>query len=566
MNGATLTDKEIEQFLKDYVVRAWVQADQDQRPFFEVLRSLLSTALGKNVEFDPLYPHVRIFYLGEETDISLTYVIKERATSDTAKHEAEALKKWGENNGITFGHPDFKLPIVQQGTLLFTPYIGPEVYTVTHSLSQSLDKLAEEGLDSHAEEISDLCTFRRALVLTQVDTLVTSLVNPYIPKHDDGSPIESTPDEVIANYIDNISSVISSTRGFQKEEQSESLHAALSVFQEILNPNELQRYIDTYARNIGFRVPRIRRGQLVHASLDDILALRKDFHRENGERLSSSFALDSAFLQQHLIQFDLHRCEKNALSGECLANIIHNPRLLAAEPIKFDEQEQINAFARYLFALAYYNEVKRFTTHDRDKAQALNEEINRTNEGTYTLDALRNQNLIPFDTPQYAHYLAMSFYKAIRWLGYIRDNYIPTYRKLGRQEGQSEKLREVAEYREKLSRSDLIIYRQTARRSLCALMDILYGQLPENKKSEHVKSIILNGVKDPDHRIPYHVMRERDNDNCHFTFGVGKNQRPIAGDSIFLKHISQFSRRAATQSEKIYSKLLRLGYIATILP
>lgn len=520
------------------------------------------------VDVDPLYEHVR--YIGDTA-----VLIKKRSSAEEVTREVEALDYWAKQNGFVFDYPSFNFPLLPVEDHILMPYVGPEVYDVYNLLNTKIDELNKDTSKKKEgqKKIIDLVGFRRALVLRQIDLLANSISYPYIPTKLDGSVIVENRD-VVGTYISNIKQVIMDNvqEGSIKIDTT-ALSSALSVFHELLNAESPQRYIDTYARNIGFRVPERKRGEVIGATLDNILKLRNAYQSLTGTLQTPTPALDEEFLQREyrLVQFDLHRHEKIALSGECLANIIHDPRLLDVQSeYKFGVKEQNNAIARYLLLLTYIEEFKKETNPDRNKIRRLLDEIEATNEGNYTLDKLKSlgNDILPFDTAMHVHYLTMFFYKAMRWYGYVNNHYLQRYNAILADKDNSDTKKQVVKYRKELYEKDLSIYARTAKNYLEELMKILYNQLDKTKtrkiKKKHWKYIELNSDKDEKHRTQYFV-KSREN---KYSFLYGKKKREI-NLQRFVEHKNKLQYQSDAKQDdeiKLYKQLLCLSYLAQFLP
>ena len=232
-----------------------------------------------------------------------------------------------------------------------------------------------------------------------------------------------------------------------------------------------------------------------------------------------------------------------------IANIIHDPRLLDCQQYPFDDNEQINAFSRFLLQLEQEKEGGKGDSRNRERVLFLSAEINKTTTGTYSIHDL--QKVLDIDPNCQAHYHAMAFYKAVRWFGYANNVYVPRYEDVLKESSSNT----VAKQRLALYNRDAVVYKQTALQSLYSLMDIVYAQLPG---IDNEKNIVLNNSRDEDHRIPYSVSRETDGS---FTFFSGKRHRHISDEQSFRTSTQNLGRRATTDPEKTFSQLLRLGYL-----
>ncbi|MBI5072432.1 hypothetical protein HZA99_01295 [Candidatus Woesearchaeota archaeon] len=504
---------------------------------------------------DPLYPHVELFRRG---DVVHGYIIKDRTSMDEATREVDALRHWARQNAITLGPPHY-LSLISVGQFVLSPYVGPEVYMVEHQLSGQINNFA---YNNNKDTTESLAIFRRAMVLRQVDMLSRAVVDPYIPHDEAGHVIVSNKD-IIGGYKQNMRDVLRSISPWSSErEKDDPIDQALDAVTDFFIGSYRERYVDTYSRNICFRAKKTEPEALLRVTLDDILQARISDHQERTS--TDPFTMDMLFLQPRLVQVDLHRNEKEELRGECLANIVEAPRLLAcdAKGYEFGQEERINAVARFELGLEIEREAAKGSGRRRDYLEMLYKEIEKTNEGKYSLENLAQSGILTIESGCPAHYHAMSLYKAIRWIGYVTKNYIPQY-----EHAVSENTKNpVAKERLKLYKQDKGIYIATALQSLHALMDELYQQLPkgvEDVSEDAVtqKEIVLNHTRVEEHRTPYKVRKE---DGRYYFFN-GKTTKSIITDSGFKKHINVLDQRAASDPEKAYAKLLKLGYIEFIL-
>ena len=503
---------------------------------------------------DPLYPHIKLF---RRSDGAIHgYVIKTRKNEADATREVKALEHWSKQNGIDLSFPHY-FPLISTGKYVLSPYVGPEVYMVEHQLSQRLAETSEDKKETG----ESLAILRRALVLRQVDMLARAVVAPYMPEDEQGHILVSNRD-VVGNYKQNMREFFArhaTINGGKEEPLEKALEYVASHFN--VTPSFQERYVDTYARNICFRV---RPRDTIHVTLDDILRVREENHAER--TITELFTMDMVFLQPRLVQVDLHRNEKIQLRGECLANIVDAPglRRLRSGPFGYIDEERINAIARFELRLESERESAKGKDRNRDYLDHLAREIEKTNTGNYTFADL--SSILRMETEHAQHYHAITFYKAVRWIEYVATHYIPEYEKTIAKADTSDagkESRKIAKERLELYKRDREIYKQTAREALHALMGNLFEQLPqaESKGDGEIecRTVILNHTKSPG--TPYEIVRSGE----RYILLSGKKLKPIATDEGFKYHIGELDRRAITDEEKTYAGLLKLGYLDYLL-
>jgi hypothetical protein len=519
----------------------------------EIKKQYLDTlqTAGEFTSFeDPLYPHVKLF---RRTDGTIHgYVIKTRGNAAEATREVEALRHWAKQNDIDLSLPHY-LPLVSTGQFVLSPYVGPEVYTVEHQLSERLAEIGEE----REETRNSLATFRRAIVLRQVDMLARAVVAPYVPEDEHGHVLVANRD-VVGNYKQNMREffVRHATANGGKDDP---LKKALEYVTSFFVPSFQERYVDTYARNMCFR---IRPKDTIRVTLDDILRVREESHAER--TITELFTMDMIFLQPRLVQVDLHRNEKLQLKGECLENIIDAPglRRFRDKPFGYNDRERMNAIARFELRLEEEREAAKGSERRRDYLNDIAREIEKTSRGDYPVANLAS--ILRVDPRDAQHYHAIAFYKAVRWIEYVTTYYIPEYEAAAGGRDKSEAAREkrvFAKERLELYRIDREIYKQTAREALYALMSHLFDQLTQisDEGSNKLGMITLNHTKSPG--TPYGVIRR----NNAFQLLSSKRQKIIATDEGFRYHMGELDRRAETPEEKAYAGLVKLGYLDHLL-
>ncbi len=510
-----------------------------------MIESLGSRYKMRNV--DPLYSNVIHFggsieqEGGPEGVVDIAINVKKRPNEQVARREVDALNHWASLVGIKW--EDFGFPLTLAGDRIIAPYIGPEVYQVIDELNKKIES-------SKGQERKSLEIFRRVFVLRQVDTLSYSIMDPYIPRNNRGEEITSNSD-VVVYYITNLVSVLKR----MTDEKYKRIKKAATVFKDLFDSSRKVRYFDTYARNIcvAFHQPI---GSL-KADIDGLLELRRKYHAEHPD--SSTIENDFAFLNPRLVQVDLHRNEKCALDVESLENIIRGSRLLDSSA-PFDAHEQENAFARYMLQREYLREIGKGPSH-RERATELSAEIDKTNEGNYTINELRKY--IQFDEKAERHYLAMKLYKAIRWTGYIRDHYIERYEQAveGEPLGIAEQVRK---YRLALYKKDLEVHQAVARQTMDELLEKLFDILPgEVTKEIDYKEEKYTVAKTEEG----YVLKWYSKNRMVKSFKTDSAFRPLLYERLCQLSTSKVKDEDPKQlsAPKQLSMFLKLAYLSTFL-
>ncbi len=490
---------------------------------------------------DPLYPNVVLFQAGNTVK---GYVIKKRRSSDEADREVATLENWADINELELKLP-YYLPLVPFGNIVLSPFVGPEIYMVEQLISDKINRTVRER-DTATKE--DMISLRRALVLRQLDLLARAVVSPYIPRDEKKFEIIDNKD-VVAYYKKNMKEALRSIEPFSDSRELDPLDLCLDfLFSHFIRdtPENRVRYLDTYSRNLCLRVTTGVPTQMLHVTLDDILAARRRTHQEYSD--DDIFQRDMRFLRYRLVQVDGHRNEKIALVGEMEANIIQAPRLLdCTNSASFDLAEQTNALCHFLLQREF--ETARVNGRTGDHLSDILKEIKKTERGDYRITDLKR--VISIDDGCREHYEAMSLYKAIRWLGYVCDQYIPKYK--------SASPTSVSRERLALYEKDKLIYRSLALRAIHTLMDTFYNQL---EGAPNRKMITLNHGAQP---RTYSVDRTEDGAFTCYSGKRGGVGKPIVTTSGFNYHIRQLDVRAQTDTEKAYAGLLKLGCIEAII-
>ncbi len=525
-----------------------VETTDTQDKLEAIIGRMISSVAPEGGFVDPLYPNII-----HGTEFSI--VVKTREDSEIARHEINALNYWAQQNGMNWQQFGFRLAQVENRIL--APYIGPEVYEVIDALNK---RIQEEP-----ENLS-LITFRRAIILQQIDILARFTIDPYVPiDSKTGREIVSNPN-IVQYYMQNMMHVLDNMRdslfnptlASNKTKSQQHLRNTLSVFKELVNENELERYVDTYQRNLCFLAPQRKPGTL-GVDIDDILRLRSQFHREYDASNpgASEIEKDLKFLAGTLVQVDMHRNEKCALNGESLENIIRCPRLL--DNNGFSAKEQENAFARYMLQVEYFRETAKNTTQNRQRVTALSAEIDKTLSGDYSL---REGELIPFwNSKTKMHFLAMKLYKSLRWIGYIRDHYLGRYEH-PEQEGCEPR---VATYRWPLYTSDLEIHRTIVVSALREMLDESYAAFSEEDKTSKIIRIKTKNKEET------YVLRKNQSTG-NYEININPKKRALSntiqvqsGNSGVI--YDSFMRLKNKKGEEAVhlAQFLRLAYMYTLL-